>query len=46
MVDMYVRLITETDNWTLARVPAKYRDEVKARLVAMGYDDDGNPIVA
>ena len=46
MVEMYVRLIKDTTNWTLSRVPSKYRADVKDELDAQGYDDNGNPKVA
>ena len=44
MTEMYVRLITQTDNWTLSRVPSKYRDAVWVELSTQGYDDNGNKV--
>lgn len=34
MVEMYVKLITEKEDWTIERVPARYREQVKKALEA------------
>ena len=45
MVDMYIALIL-AGRRTFAQVPVKYQPEVHADLLALGLDDNGNPIVA
>lgn len=45
MVDMYVALII-TGRRTFAQVPVKYQAAVKADLLALGLDENGNPIAA
>ena len=45
MVDLYVALII-ADRRTFEQVPARYQDAVKADLLALGLDENGNPIVA
>lgn len=44
MVDMYVALIM-AGRRTFAQVPVKYQPAVHADLLALGLDDNGNPIV-
>lgn len=43
MVDLYVALIVNGRR-TFAQVPAKFQDAVKADLLALGLDENGNPI--
>ena len=45
MVDMYVALIM-AGRRTFDRVPAKFQDAAKADLLALGLDENGNPIAA
>lgn len=44
MVDMYVALII-AGRRTFTQVPLKYQDAVRADLLALGLDENGNPIV-
>lgn len=44
MVDMYIQLIIGTEHWNLSRVPAKFRNDVKAELTKQNYDDNGNKV--
>lgn len=44
MIDMYLRLIKESDDWNLSRVPKKYRDEVQEQLTKQNYDENGNKV--
>ena len=44
MIDMYVALII-AGRRTLAQVPAKYQESVRADLLALGIDENGNPAV-
>lgn len=44
MVDMYVRLIQGSDEWSIERVPVKYRDAVLAKLNTLGLDGNGDPL--
>ena len=44
MIDMYIRLITNTTDWTLTRVPTKYRTDVEEKLTEQGYDENGNKV--
>jgi len=44
MVDLYVALII-ADRRTFEQVPDRYKEEVKADLLALGLDENGNPIV-
>lgn len=43
MVDIYVALII-AGRRTFARVPAKFKDAVKADLASLGLDENGNPV--
>ena len=45
MVDVYTTLII-VGRRTLASVPARLQEAVKANLTAMGLDENGNPIEA
>jgi len=45
MVDMYVALILNNRR-TFSQVPVKYQAAVKADLLALGLDENGNQIVA
>jgi len=45
VVDMYVALII-AGRRTLVQVPIKYREAVRADLLALGLDESGNMIVA
>lgn len=45
MVDMYVALIL-AGRRTFSQVPVKYQAAVKADLLALGLDENGNQIVA
>ena len=45
MVDLYVALIINKRR-TFAQVPDRYKEEVRADLLALGLDENGNPIVA
>lgn len=42
MVDIYVALII-AGRRTFARVPAKFKEAVKADLASLGLDENGNP---
>ena len=44
MIDMYVALII-AGRRTFAQVPTKYQLAVHEDLLALGLDDEGNPIV-
>jgi len=44
MVDLYVALII-AGRRTFEQVPDRYKEEVKADLLALGLDENGNPIV-
>ena len=44
MVDMYVALIL-AGRRTFVQVPVKFQEAVRADLLALGLDDNGNPIV-
>jgi hypothetical protein len=44
MVELYVKLIVNKRR-TFDKVPAKFQEAVKERLLELGYDTDGNPIV-
>lgn len=43
MVDLYVALIIAGKR-TFARVPARYQDAVRETLLALGLDENGDPI--
>lgn len=43
MVDLYVALII-AGRRTIAQVPDRYKDAVRADLLALGLDENGNPI--
>ena len=43
MVDLYAYLIIRKKK-TYSKVPDKYKADVEARLLELGYDTDGNPI--
>ncbi len=43
MVALYVALIINGRR-TFSRVPAKFKDAVKADLEALGLDENGNPV--
>lgn len=43
MVDMYVALII-AGRRVLSQVPAKFRDAVAADLIALGLDENGQPL--
>lgn len=43
MVDMYVALIINKRR-VFSQVPARYQDAVKADLLALGLDENGNPL--
>ena len=45
MVDLYVALIINGRR-TFEQVPAKFKEGVKADLLVLGLDENGNPIVA
>jgi len=45
MVDLYVALIINGRR-TINEVPSRYQEAVKADLLALGLDEDGNPINA
>lgn len=45
MIDMYVALVI-AGRRTFTQVPTKYQEAVKADLLALGLDENGNPIVA
>ena len=44
MVDLYVALIIAKRR-TFDQVPERYKDAVRADLLALGLDENGNPIV-
>lgn len=44
MVDMYIALIL-AGRRTFLQVPTKYQEAVHLDLLALGLDDNGNPIV-
>lgn len=44
MVDLYVALVINGRR-TFAQVPVKFQEAVKADLLALGLDENGNPIV-
>jgi len=44
IIDLYVALII-ADRRTFEQVPDRYKEEVKADLLALGLDENGNPIV-
>lgn len=44
MIDMYVALII-AGRRTLVQVPAKYQEAVRADLLALGIDENGNTAV-
>ena len=44
MIDMYVALVM-AGRRMFAQVPVKYQDAVRADLLALGLDENGNPIV-
>lgn len=44
MVDLYVALIINGRR-TFDQVPDRYKDAVRADLLALGLDENGNPIV-
>ena len=44
MVDMYVALII-AGRRTFAQVPVRYQEDVKRDLLALGLNENGNPIV-
>ena len=43
MVDLYIALII-AGRRTYDKVPAKFRTAVKKELMALGLDENGNPI--
>ena len=43
MIEVYCTLIINKRR-TFDRVPDKFKMDVQARLVELGYDTDGNPI--
>lgn len=43
MVDLYVALIIAGKR-TFARVPARYQEAVRETLLALGLDENGDPI--
>lgn len=43
MIDMYCALII-AGRRTFSQVPAKYQEAVKADLLALGLDENGNPL--
>jgi len=45
MVDAYVALII-AGRRTFSQIPVKYQAAVKADLLALGLDENGNPIAA
>lgn len=44
MIDMYLRLIKDSEGWNLNRVPTKYCYEVQVELTKQGYDENGNKV--
>lgn len=45
MVEIYVKLIINKRR-TFDKVPAKFREAVKERLLELGYDTNGDPITS
>lgn len=45
MVDLYVALII-AGRRPFSRVPARYQNAVREELLALGLDENGNPIMA
>lgn len=45
MIDLYIALIL-AGRRTFSQVPVKFKDAVKADLLALGLDENGNPIAA
>jgi hypothetical protein len=43
VVDLYVALIINGRR-TFSQVPSRYQEEVRADLLALGLDENGNPI--
>lgn len=43
MVDLYAHLIIEKAR-PFEKVPAKYQEAVRQRLLELGYDTNGDPI--
>lgn len=43
MVEIYCKLIVN-DRRTFDKVPDFFKEDVKARLLELGYDTNGNPI--
>ena len=43
MIELYVALIIAGKR-TFDRVPARYQEEVRELLLALGLDENGNPI--
>ena len=43
MVELYVQLIIAKKR-PFSKVPDRYKDEVEARLLELGYDTNGDPI--
>ena len=43
MVDLYVALIINGRR-TINEVPERYREQVRADLLALGLDENGNPL--
>ena len=43
MVDLYVALIINGRR-TFSQVPVRYQEAVKADLLALGLDENGNPL--
>lgn len=44
MVDVYCKLIISKRR-TFDRVPDVFKDEVESKLIELGYDTNGDPIV-
>ncbi len=44
MIDLYVALII-AGRRPFSRVPARYQDAVREELLALGLDENGNPII-
>jgi len=43
MIDLYVALII-ANRRTFAQVPTRYQDAVRVELLALGLDENGNPL--
>ena len=43
MIDLYVALIIAGER-PFSKVPARYKDAVRAELLALGLDENGDPI--